>query len=110
MLRVRGAERLERPFVTALEVESDSASEARRGGAGTDDVERARLETVRMRGAGGCRLAADSGVLGLDGSAFASPSVHCRCNITDFVAHYDTRQSSTSGGARNSDLQSSVYP
>ena len=63
---------------------------------------------IRIRGAGGWRLAADSEVLGLDGSAFiscfASPSVHCRCNITDFVAHYDPHQSSTSGGSRNSGL------
>jgi hypothetical protein len=90
---VRGLERLIRPLGIALEVESDNAIDDRRGGTGTDDVERARLEeAVRVRGTGGWRPV-DNGVLGLVGSpfvsGFASPTVHCRCNITDLVAHYN---------------------
>ena len=79
---------LNRPF--ELGPETDIAREGRREGT-AEDVERVRLDTVRVRKRGGCR-SAESGVLGLVGSPFtvglASPSVHCRCKMTDLVAHW----------------------
>lgn len=78
-------------LLTTLEVERDNATEDRRArGTGTEDVERAKLEeAVRVRGTGAgddddaLRVVRTPFV-----SCFASPSVHCKCNITDLVAHY----------------------
>lgn len=44
---VRGAPRLKRPL--ELSPETDVARDGRRGGVATDDVDRARLETGRVR-------------------------------------------------------------
>jgi len=74
--------------------DTDAASDGRRtGGVGPEDVERARVDTVRVRKRGGW-IVADCGVSGLVGSmlaaGLASPSVHCKCKIIDLVAHYHT--------------------
>jgi hypothetical protein len=86
---VRGVVILKRPLelVPAAGVTSD----CRRAGVATEDVERVRLDIVRVRTTGGGG-AADSSVLGLVDSpatvGLASPSVHCKCKITDLVAHF----------------------
>jgi hypothetical protein len=84
---VRGVVMLKRPL--ELVAETGVASDCRLDGDATEDVERVRLDIVRVR-KGDCRPA-DDGVLGLVGSpltgGLASPSVHCRCKMTDLVAH-----------------------
>lgn len=84
---VRGLVMLRRPLELP---EIDVANDGRRGGVGAADVERVRLDTVRVRNREVCRPAVD-GVSGLFGSPFAaglaSPSVHCKCKMIDLVAH-----------------------
>jgi hypothetical protein len=94
---VRGVMILKRPLEPAAETDvasEDAASEDRREGVATEDVERVRLDIVRVRKRGDCRPT-DDGVLGLVGSpvtaGLASPSVHCKCKITDLVAHCQTK-------------------
>lgn len=107
---VRGLLMLNRPLVTIEEPEPDTevAREGRLGGVPTDEVERARVEVVRLRRAdGGWRPLAESGVLGLEAvrfskfaSGLSSPSVHCKCKIMDLVAHYNTISINACNGRR----------
>lgn len=69
---VRGVPRLMRPL--ELAPETDVASEDRREGVATEDVERERLEMVPVRGTEEGAWRRDT--VGLNGSAVASPSVH----------------------------------
>lgn len=61
-----------------------------------DDVDRAKVEVVRGRVAevGAVSPLGVAGELGSGtvggGTGISSPSVHCRCRITDFVAHFRT--------------------
>lgn len=95
---VRGLLMLNRPLapIEDPEPETEVAREGRLGGVPTDEVERAKVEVVRLRKADeGWRPVADSGVFGLEpvvaskfASGLSSPSVHCKCKMMDLVAHY----------------------
>lgn len=54
----------------------------------SDDVERANVDVSRGRPRPAeRRLPGVDGSVGVGGTACASSSVHCRCRMTDFVAH-----------------------
>lgn len=102
---VRGLLMLNRSLapIEDLEPETEVTREGRLGGVPTDEVERARIEVVRLRKTDeGWRPLAESGVLGLEpiitsnfDSGLSSPSVHCKCKMMDLVAHYTVARINT---------------
>jgi hypothetical protein len=89
---VRGPLILRRPL--AMDDEDDGAiREGRRCGVEIDDVERASDDTVRVRGSWLMELPAETGDWAVRagaamGTGLSSPSCHCKCRMTDFVAHW----------------------
>ena len=100
----------------------DAMSEPRLCGVESEEVERDREEIVRRRGAGpGLSALGVSGVVGLVESVVleareaavpgaSSSSFHCKCKMTDLVAHYSERQSGTRVDECRYNSQSSEYP